>query len=493
MDGALAALGILFFVTDLGFPMAHTKRVSEGADPGDCLATFTVFKLVATAAFALVTTLIVVYATFINPAQFQDYSPVVLIFVGAYLAAKSFAGIPQANFDARLEAARSQLVTFTESMTRIAFTILFAWLYAAVVSRDGPLAGLVSSAPGFVGEWLVRHPAESLAIAYMLGGVASAFAAFRYVRTARDFGRFRWDILKSYWQFALPLFIVGTVGVVGAKIDAVALTLFGSDVNTGTFTGLRRITLFVETLPVAVALMLFPTVSALAAAGDKQGAVDTTRRALRYTSMVVFPAVVFVIVFAKPIISLVLSNAWLDEAIVLQVLAIYSLLFAMSRPLSALLTGINRPDVAARAAIAMSVTLIVFNLLLIPSDIKSLNIQLFGLYALGAAISTALSGLVGYILYFYASSRLAGLHHPPEILKHLVAALGMAAALWLLAESVVGLERWYHLLFFGMIGGAVYLALLWVLKEFRDEEFRFFLNLAHPGQMLRYVRGELKR
>ena len=48
------------------------------------------------------------------------------------------------------------------------------------------------------------------------------------------------------------------------------------------------------------------------------------------------------------------------------------------------------------------------------------------------------------------------------------------------------------LLMFAGIGLAIYLSVLFLLKEFNKNDFNFFLDILHPEKMLKYVSTELK-
>ena len=51
---------------------------------------------------------------------------------------------------------------------------------------------------------------------------------------------------------------------------------------------------------------------------------------------------------------------------------------------------------------------------------------------------------------------------------------------------------WYHLLMLAGLGLAIYLGILFVLKEFKKQDLDFFLNILRPKEMVKYVSSELK-
>lgn len=55
VTAAMALVATFNAVADLGFSSAHVKRISEGADPDQCISTFAFIKIVLTALMVLVT------------------------------------------------------------------------------------------------------------------------------------------------------------------------------------------------------------------------------------------------------------------------------------------------------------------------------------------------------------------------------------------------------------------------------------------------------
>ena len=45
---------------------------------------------------------------------------------------------------------------------------------------------------------------------------------------------------------------------------------------------------------------------------------------------------------------------------------------------------------------------------------------------------------------------------------------------------------------FAAIGLAIYLGVLYLLREFNKEDFHFFLDIIHPKKMMKYISSELK-
>ena len=76
--------------------------------------------------------------------------------------------------------------------------------------------------------------------------------------------------------------------------------------------------------------------------------------------------------------------------------------------------------------------------------------------------------------------------------RHIVAGVVMGIVLYYL-NSVIPLVRWYHLIGFALVGVAVYVGVLFVIREFKKRDLKFFLDLAQPVGKLEYIKSELKR
>ncbi len=104
MVGFAVGIGALLFHTDLGFGVAHQKRISEGKDIGECLGAYARFKFVLTS--ILVAALLLGYYIWDSVLGYGYDNPmiipVVFIILGYYimfavsqLAGHTFGGLRQ--------------------------------------------------------------------------------------------------------------------------------------------------------------------------------------------------------------------------------------------------------------------------------------------------------------------------------------------------------------------------------------------------------------
>lgn len=489
---AMSLLGILYLFLDLNMADAHVKRVSEGWDVHDCFKTFAMFKLVSTTAFVLIGLAVIYGYVGLLGKPLESTTLPILLVVMAYYVAKNAMLTVQSTFEAKTETARAQMANFLETVIRVTLTVVGAWLLVSLATGSGPFRD-ATALDNPVWRLARDDPGAVLAFAYFGGAlVASLFALVLMRRVAKGRGRFRWDILRSYWTFALPLFLVSAIGVISTYIDRTALGFFGAASDAADLTAPRTITGVLEGLGAAVGIILFPTLSALAARGDHEEARRAVDRSTRYLSLLLLPLVTLMMVFPDRVLLLLTSEDFTNAGLVLVLLAAWAYIALLTRPVLNLLMGLDHPRTAARIGIAGAVANTVLALVLVPEDIKSLGIKLAGLKAVGAALALLLSGLLAYVLLLIAVWRIAGYKQRAHVWRHLLAAALMGGALWAFDRyGPLPLHHWWTFPIYGVLGLAVYVPLLLAMRELTREDLDYARHNLHPGEMAKYIRGEL--
>lgn len=486
---ALSLTGILFSLMQFGLPQAHKKKLAEGIREPDRVATYLWTQVVIMTIYFLGVMGFIAFRVHVQGKGFNDTTLITLVVMGVYWTSRFLWKWLHTTHVAHRQVARDQVADVAEDFVRAGGSALVAISYAAVANQSGPLASHLG--PGF--GWLADYGAEALAATYLAGSLAGVVIALFYVLRHHEIGSFDRSILRDYWDFGRPLYLVSILGTVSTKLDRVMLGYFWTDATVGLYFGADRVVSIVNTIAFSIGTLLLPAVSSLSVEGSEEEIVDITYRAHRYTTMTVLPMVLGLVVFAEPVIHLILSDDFLRGAPVLGILAVYSLLNVTARPYSSLISGMDMPHLAARVGMLAAGTNIVLNLVLVPADIKSLGITLLGLKATGAALATLASGVISYTLYRRIAGRVVDLRPQwPHLLRQLIAGSFMAGVLHVLNTEVVGLARWYHLLLFGVLGGAIYVLALAVVGEFTRDDLDFFLDIVHPGKMFDYIRDELR-
>lgn len=487
---SMAFLALFSIIGDLGFSRAHVKRISEGKDLGTCIGTYVAIKL-----FLIVLMVTIIFtAIFIwkNVFQGEFYDAttesVVIVFVIYYIFL-NLRQISAKTFEGRGKIAKLQTTSMFENIVKVPLVILVA---LAGVNIAGIIISPAIDLPQFLQplqRFIAHHAVGSLAMTYVFGIMATFFVGMWLLRKY-PLKKPSLKLCKSYFHFALPIVLFSVISVISVNIDKIMIGYFWTSIEVGYYFAVQQISQILLILSMAVGTVLFPALSEYHSSKNFVRINQTAHLAERYISMVMIPPIVVIIVFVKPIVNIMLSSAFLPATSVLVVLTIYAFILSLRIPYYSLTSGINKPGVAAKIGIVMCVINIALNYLFIPEWGLLSNFGING--PTGAAVATAISALVGFLGLSLAAKKLTGItllqSHTP---RHIISGLIMACVLYY-SNFLFPLIRWYQLLGYAGMGLGVYLLVLFVLKEFKKQDLRFFLNMLHPKEMLCYIKSELK-
>ena len=487
---AMAFLALFTIIADLGFSHAHVKKISEGKDLGTCISTFASIKVILSVLMVLLVFIVIYIWKNLLHRNFYDATTESVIFVFImYYVVMNLRQISVITFQGKKEIAKRQLVIMFEGIVKVPLMIL--------VALAGVSAATVSISPAFdwpvflqpFQQFLASHAVGSLAMTYVFGAMVTMFVGMRLLRKY-PWKKPSWKLFKSYCYFALPVMLVSLMSIISLNIDKVMIGYFWTSIEVGYYFAVQQILQIFIILSTAVGTVLFPTLSEYNSYKNLEKIKQTTRFTERYISMLLIPPIIIVILFAKPVITIILNSAFLPASSVLIILTIYALIYGLRIPYYSLISGMNKPGIAARIGIVICVMNIILNYLFIPEYGLLSSFGISG--PTGAAIATVLSSLVGLIGFQYAAKKLTGLNpfqsHTP---RHVLAGLVMAVVLYY-SSYVVPVDRWYQLLGYSLYGLGIYLLVLFALKEFKKHDLNFFLNMLHPKEMFDYVKSELK-
>jgi O-antigen/teichoic acid export membrane protein len=493
----MAFVGMLNVIADLGFSAAHVKRISEGKDLGECIGTFAAIKILLTGIMvALVIGGIAIWKYVLHNEFFDATREAVIYIFLLYYIFSNLALIALQTFVGRKEIAKREVSRAFEPFIRVPLMILVALAGVTGIAKIAPELGIDEICPvtwpaflSPIQKFVATHAVGSLAMSYAIG-VGAVFLVATWLLRKYPIKRYNKEMAKNYLVFALPVMLLSVMSAISLNVDKVMLGYFWTFKEVGYYFSVQRITTLLLAVPVAVGTVLFPTISEYHARNNVEGIEEVTHLAERYISMVAIPLITFVIIFPKPIINIVLSRAFLPAASTLAMLTIYVFVFSLTGPYSSLITGINRPDIAAKIGVGMCIVNIVLNYLFIPEWGLLSPLGING--SVGAATATVLSQLVGFVGLRVAARVLTGIKlMQTNTPRHIVAGIVMGIVLYYL-NSLVPLVRWYHLIGFALVGVAVYVGVLVIVREFKKRDLNFFLDLAHPAGMLEYIKSELK-
>jgi len=486
----MSFLALFNIIGDLGFSRAHVKRISEGKDLGTCIGTFAVIKLVLSG--IMLTILFVslfIWKTVFNQG-FDDATtePVIMVFA-LYYVFLNLTHIASFTFEGKQEIAKRQIVQIFEAV-KTPLMIMVAFAGVGVAGREARVGWPEFLEP--VQIFITKHALGSLAMTYTIAMIAT-FLVGMWLLRKYPIKKPTKAYLKSYFIFAIPIMLFSIIGIISLNIDKIMIGYYWTETEVGYYFSIQQILQIIMVLYLAVGTVLFPTISKLDSKKNLDKIKKTTLLAERYISMIMIPPIVVIIVLAHPVINIFLSSVFIPAASVLIVLSIYIFIFSLNRPYSALITGMNRPGITAKIGLLICLVNIPLNFLFIP---HTGLLSPFGINGpTGAAVATLCSVLVGFIGLRYSARKLSGIKLlQTHTLRHIIAGFIMGVVLHLIAIRTTWFPDvyWYFLLMFAGIGLAIYLSVLFLLREFNKNDFNFFLDILHPEKMLKYVSTELK-
>jgi O-antigen/teichoic acid export membrane protein len=488
---AMSFIGVFYIFADLGFGQAHVKKISEGKDLGTCISTFFTIKIILTSIMAVMALFTIFFLDSILHLGFTDATKqsVVLVFL-IYYVLLSIQQIASYTFNGKGEIAKMQITSVFENIVKVPLSI--------VVALAG--VGLIGLAPVVVWpsvlqplqQFLAGHPIGSLAMAYVFGILSTVIVGFWFLRK-NPWKKPSMELGKSYLAFAMPIFLFSIISTISANIDKLMIGYFWTATEVGYYFSLQQILQIILIISVAFNTVLFPVYSGYHSNKDLHKINSTTKLVERYISMVIIAPVVVIIVFANAVISIMLNSAFLPAAPTLVVLTLYAAIASFMAPYYSLLVGMNKPGTYAKIGLGISLIAIALNLVFIPQWGLLTTVGING--PTGAAVALMVANLVGFVWIRLAAKKLTGIQllqsHTP---RHIIAGAAMGLLLYLVAFRTGFFPNihWYHFLLFAGIGLVVYLAVLFVLREFTKNDFDFFIELLHPKKMLQYIKTEVK-
>jgi O-antigen/teichoic acid export membrane protein len=458
----LALVATFNSFADLGFGSAHIKRVSEGLDLDDCVSTYTVIRIFLTGIMVTVVLLsILVYAIVFGQNFTSSTFEIILLFL-LYFVYYDIATIATTTFDARVETAKTQLSVLVDPLIRI------------------PLVVFVS---------INRLSTVHLAYAYVLSGLGVAIVSL--VLLSRE--RVRWckpTLFRSYLKFAFPIALISVMGAISSNADKLLIGFFWSDADVGYYSSSQSVLALFAIIGIAVSTLTFPTFSKLHTEGMMEEIGKKTRAAERYISMLAMPVVAIVLLFPTEVALILFGGGFEAAAGPLRFLSVSMLLNLLNGVYASQINAVNRPDLSAKLTLLSLLINLGLLAIFIPTSI--FKIEMLGLAETGAAIANMIGVAVLFVTTRLVVLRLTGTNSNPRILIHVVAGAVTGAAL-IGVSMLWKMTRFYDLVGYGAISVAVFIFVLYILREFNKNDVRFFLSVINPGEMRDYLSSEFRK
>jgi O-antigen/teichoic acid export membrane protein len=352
-----------------------------------------------------------------------------------------------------------------------------------------PLTGMLNAVGAYFRAFrlMVRHSLLTLgqsfgeialvAYVFLAGqGLGEALAALALVRglfllagvwliaCQLGWGWPRFSALGTYLRFSVPLIPNSSFYRLFDAGDRYVLGYFLGNAAVGVYTAAYTMGSAFSTLMAPLHFVLLPALAELWNTGNLDELGEYLSRTLRYSGMVLLPALAGICLFPGPILGLVVSQAYDQAALYLPVLSLSFLIYALGVPGNHLLVTAGH----TRKLLAVNGVIVALNL-----GLNLLAIPLVGIW--GAVLCT----LLGHALYagtlLFMAHRVVPYPLPwKALLLYAGDALGMAAFLKL-GSSLYPLPILPTIL----AGALIYLALLCLTGGLTRAELRYLRGLAN--------------
>lgn len=456
-------LTVFLPVSKLGFPQAHTKRVSEGADLGQCNGAFVLVTAILTAVMSAVVVLTIIIWTVLLRKGFETREELDAIWIMfGYNILAIIANIPSTTFAARREMAKSQIGPFAGHVARVASI--------AFVAFSG-LGGI------------------DIVWAYFVGGAATMVSSLYLFKGYPV----RWpdrQLLRSYFNFAKPLILPTILSTLPLGLAPVLIQYYWHLTYTGYFGAAYRIVAVFLVLGASVANVIFPKISELHSMGGVHEIRNNTMEAERLLGFILAPLSFFLLFYATGVINVMLKDTFLGATSSLWALSIWLYISSVSQPKNNLIPAMNDPKKYGMVTALSSIVSVALMIFLIPGSL--FGIAMPGLRDFGASIAMAAGAVVTYVLSDRYSKSISGTRFEYSVLIY--PAIAIISCLLIFPLTTIFsplLWKWYTGLMFALAVAAVYLLLCLLTRTIEMREIRLLWNALDPFEMHSYVSDEL--
>lgn len=418
------ALILWLDIPSTGLQQAMVKRVSEDSDQESYL-TAGIISNVATV--AVIGGLMLVFRSPIQSYIGRDIVPLLVVLFGA----KTVFGSVLSGLHGQKQIG---LIGWVKTLERVIRTLSQVGLILIGYAVAGLIAGYVAS----------------IVVSSLIG------LYFYSIRLARP----QFHHLRHLIEYAKYAWISNLQGKAFSWIDTITLGFF----VTGSLIGIYEVAWSLASMLVLVnsSIMqtLFPEVSELNETENEETISEHIHESLAFAGITIFPGFVGAVVVGPEILK-IYSSEFAKGYDILLLLIFARMMGSIGEMFNTILNGLDRPDIAVRIMVPVFVSNIVLNILLISQ---------IGWY--GAAIATALTGII-YSLFAYAViTRLVGNIIIPtsELLRQIAASCVMGVVILILDDLLAS----SHYMTVGIvaIGVAIYvLSLTGFSPRFRKKLF----------------------
>ncbi len=475
---------LLLSISSIGVPNAVAKLISERMSIGDVKGAHRIFKI-AFATFGVIgligTAILLLGAKKIAYASGMPAAEMTLVALSPSIFFVSVMSVIRGFFNGRAKIKVTAHSQTLEQVFKTVFTIIVVEIIYAAVGGNTTLmaAGAnLATTMAVVGSFIYLlayykiHKKDKVDLTE--GTVDQDIEAHKKVKVEKDIShKTIWQIVKAILLVSIPISISSILVSVNKNIDTFTVVRFlegivGNEAAVkqyGILNKIETLTSLPLSFNVAFATALVPAITAARTKGTMKQGVKRISFSLLTTIIIVLPCVVGMIIFADPILHLIVPNAP-DGAWVFQVCVVATIFTAMEQTINGALQGLGKVFVPA---IALSIGVLlkcILNVILIP------NTHMLG-GAAGAAFATDICHITAFLIVFIVLKRTVDLKlsFSKMVLKPLLATLCMGIVsygAYMLLNGIIAAKLATIIAL--LIAATVYILAILVLKVFNEED-----------------------
>ena len=415
-----AYLAFFNIITDLGLQQILVREMArEPSTAPKLIGNAYVIRLLLTV-FAIVLSIVII-TLLPYPADTTSY---------IYIASLTLLFISFSDFYATIF--QANLAMEYSVVAKLAFKFVSAGLILWIIFSYGTILQVIIA--------LVFSEGVKTVLSYLFS------RKFVRPRFAIDFGLWKY-LLKA----CLPLALSSVIIILYYRIDVVMLSMMQGDSAVGIYSAAQRLCEPFSLVSYALMMSLFPLMSCYFKSSEDK-LRQTYTLAIRYVLIIMLPIAIGITLIADKIVLLIYGAPFASSVTVLQILIWTYVLGNVGSVLVNTLVAIGRQNLIAWCTGLCAIVNITLNFSLIP--VMSYN---------GAAIATLATGAVSLISAFYlVSKHLQVIPMHKIIIKPIIGCLVMGAFVCYAIDL--------NIFVLIPLAGAVYLMMLFALKEFSTED-----------------------
>ena len=333
-----------------------------------------------------------------------------------------------------------------------------------------------------VGVLVIKYNLGMVALvgAYLVGAFFNFLFASGFMR--RQLGvlssiSFDWPFIKKLIGYALPFAIAGIFGRIYSNIDMVFLSKLTSDYEVGLYSVAYKVSFAVQFIGLASLASTYPTFCYYFTHSQEMlGKLFI--RSLQYLTILSVPLAIGVITIADKIIGPVFGGEYEPSTLALQIMMVAIPLSFATFPLGAMLNACNKQTVNTVLLGATALASVMFNLALIP---------LWG--HVGSAVAVPLS----YLVLLVGSLVVVNKTIPYDKKFMIVNFSRILLSGVVMGLVIMYLKEKFHFIVPIIVGGLVYVAVLYLLKGFTKGDIKQMRELLFKKSYLKKIKSRAPR